>query len=59
MTDPYATEAESAALIQKDTRTAAQKRLDWLLEVNGAWEEGAEAYPVLYQIALELLEKRK
>ena len=52
----YASEEETDALIVKDTRTQAQKRLDWMLEVNGAWEEGAEAYSVLYQIALELIE---
>ena len=55
----YASEAETDALIIKDTRTPAEKRLDWLLEVNGAWEEGAEAYSVLYQIALELIENAR
>ena len=55
----YSSKAETDALIVKDTRTPAQKRLDWLLEVNGAWEEGVEAYVVLYQIALELIENQK
>jgi len=52
----YATEAESAALIVEDTRMAAQKQLDQMLDDRGAWEMGAEAYKVLYQIALELIE---
>ena len=53
----YAPELETEALIKTDTRTPAQKKLDWLLEVNDAWEQGAEPYNVLYQIAIDLIEK--
>lgn len=56
-TDPYASEEETRALIVPDTRTPAQKKLDRMLDERGAWEQGAEAYPVLYQIAIELLER--
>lgn len=53
--DPYASEAETAALLVPDTRTDAQKLLDTMLDERGAWEQGAASYPVLYQIAVELL----
>ena len=52
----YATEAESAVFIVEDTRMASQKQLDQMLDDRGAWEMGAEAYKVLYQIAIELIE---
>lgn len=51
----YATEAETDALIIKDTRTDDMRLLDNLLDERGANEQGAEAYPILYQITLELL----
>jgi hypothetical protein len=51
----YATEAETASLIVKDTRTDDMKLLDSLLDVRGANEQGAEAYPILYQITLDIL----
>jgi hypothetical protein len=51
----YATEAETDALIVKDTRTDDMRLLDSLLDERGANEQGAEAYPILYQITLELL----
>lgn len=54
--DPYATAEESEALIQKDTRSAAQKQLDQYLEERGVSEQGAEAYPILYQFAIDLIE---
>jgi hypothetical protein len=60
--DPYASEEESLAVLQKDTRTNAEKRLDQLLEERWANEQGLELeskYNVLRQIALELLEQRK
>lgn len=57
-TDPYASEEETRALIVPDTRTPAQKKLDRMLDERGAWEQGAEAYPVLHQIAIELLKKQ-
>lgn len=56
-TDPYASEKETRALIVPDTRTTAQKKLDRMLDERGAWEQGAEHYKVLYQIAIELLER--
>lgn len=55
--DPYASEADTLALLRPDTRSAAQKKLDAMLEQRGAWEQGREAYPILYQIAIELLDK--
>jgi hypothetical protein len=55
MTDPYATEAESAALIQKDTRTPYMKMLDQMMDVRGANEQGADVPKILYQIAVDLL----
>ena len=51
----YATEAETDALIVKDTRTDDMRLLDSLLDERGANEQGAESYPILYQITLELL----
>jgi hypothetical protein len=55
--DPYASEQETLALLVPDTRSSAQFQLDALLDMNGAWEQGAEPYKVLYCIAIELLEK--
>ena len=51
----YATKEETEALLTKDTRTKAEKRLDEMLDERGAFEQGAEPYQVLRQIALELL----
>lgn len=56
--DPYASEAETDALIVEDKRSLAQKTLDDLLIVRGADEQGAESYKILYDIAVELIEKR-
>ena len=56
MTDPYASEEETNALIKPDERTPYQKMLDQMLDNNGANEQGAEPYPILYQIALTLLQ---
>jgi len=56
-TDPYSSQEETEALLQKDTRTFAQKKLDAMLEKRGAWEMESEPFKVLYQIALELIEK--
>lgn len=55
--DPYASEAESAAVIAPYTLSAAEKKLHDMMDERGAWEQGAETYPVLYQIAIELLER--
>lgn len=57
MTDPYASEEETRALIRKDVRTPAMKQLDAMLEARGASEMGAEAGQILYDIAVELLEE--
>jgi hypothetical protein len=51
----YATEAETDSLIAKDARTEEMRLLEKLLDERGANEQGAEAYPILYQITLELL----
>lgn len=55
MNKTYASEAETRALIQPDQRSDAEKKLDAMLEERGAWEQGTDAYPILYQIAVELL----
>jgi hypothetical protein len=56
MTDPYASEEETNALIQEDKRTPYQKMLDQMLQHLGADDQGAEPYPILYKIATDLLE---
>lgn len=56
--DPYASEAETQALLQPDARTPAERKLDEMMDELGAWEHGAEPYPLLRHIALELLEKQ-
>jgi hypothetical protein len=55
MSDPYASEEESNAVITPDTRTPYQKMLDQMLDIHGANEQGAEPYPILYKIATNLL----
>lgn len=55
--EPYASEAESAAVIAPYTLSAAEKKLHDMMDERGAWEQGAETYPALYQIAIELLER--
>ena len=55
MIDEYASEAETQALLRRDTRSPAEKKLDRMLEMRGAFEQGAEPYLVLRQIAIELL----
>ena len=54
----YATEAQTRALLKADTRTLAEKTLDDMLIVRGANEQGAEAFLILRQIAIELIEER-
>ena len=56
MTDPYASEEETNALIKPDERTPYQKMLDQMLEINGAFDQGVEPFPILYKIATDLLE---
>ena len=58
MSDPYATEEETRALLRPDVRSNAERRLDTLLDEAGAWDQGSEPYKVLYRIAVELLESR-
>jgi hypothetical protein len=55
MTDPYASEEETKALLVPDTRTQAERKLAQMMTECGADEQGAEAYPILRQIAVELL----
>ena len=57
MNDAYASKEETLALMQPDQRSAVEKKLDAMLEERGAWEQGSDAYPILYQIAVELLGK--
>ncbi len=53
--DPYASEAETQALLAPDTRTAAERKLAQMMTERGADEQGAEAYLILWKIAVELL----
>lgn len=55
--DPYASEAETQALLVPDTRTAAERKLAQMMTERGADEQGAEAYLILRQIAVELLDE--
>ena len=56
--DPYASEDETDALIVEDARSLAQRTLDATLKFRGADEQGADSYKILYDIAVELIEKR-
>ena len=56
--DTYASEAETQALLVPDTRTEAERKLAQMMTERGADEQGAEAYPILRQIALDLLESK-
>ena len=56
--DAYANESETDALIVEDTRSLAQRTLDDTLKFRGADEQGADTYKILYDIAVELIEKR-
>ncbi len=51
--------AETDAVTQPDTRCEAQKKLDKMLDDRFANEQGAEPFKILYQIAIELIEKDK
>lgn len=55
--DPYASEEETKALLAPDTRTAAEQKLAAMMAERGADEQGAEAYLILRQIAVELLDE--
>lgn len=55
--DPYASEAESAALLVPDTRSPAERTLDTLLDDAYYNEQGAEPVLVLRRVALELLKE--
>ena len=54
-TDPYASEEETAALIKPDPRSPEEKRLHTMMDERGAWEQDANSFSVLRDIALELL----
>jgi hypothetical protein len=53
----YAPESETDALIQDDNRTPAQRLLDTMIAQRDTFEQGQDDYRILYQIALELIEK--
>ncbi len=53
MTDPYASEADTLALIRRDQRSDVEKKLDAMLDERGALEMGAEPFLILRQITLE------
>lgn len=55
----YSSEQETASLLNEHNRSDAEKKLEKMLDERGANEQGAEAYPILYQIAIELLEGKK
>lgn len=55
MNDPYASEADTKALLQRDTRTPAEKKLDQMLDERWANEQGVDAVGILRQIAIELI----
>lgn len=56
-TDPYASEEETKAVLVADTRTQAELKLAAMMAERGADEQGAEAYSILHQIAVELLDE--
>jgi len=53
MTDQYASEADTLALIRRDQRSDVEKKLEAMLDERGAYEMGAEPFLVLRQITLE------
>lgn len=53
MTDPYASEADTLALIRRDQRSDVEKKLEAMLDERGALEMGAETFLILRQITLE------
>lgn len=53
MTDPYASEADTLALIRRDQRSDVEKKLEAMLDERGAWEMEAEPFLLLRQITLE------
>jgi len=57
MTDLYATEEETQALIKPDSRTPAEKKLDTMLAQRDTFEQGYENDAMLIRaIAIELIE---
>lgn len=54
--DPYASEAETAALLVPDNRTPAERKLAAMIEANHGNEQGAELEIVLRQVALQLID---
>ena len=51
----YASEEESNALIRKDERTPAMRKVDKMLEQRWALEQGSDHSKILYDIAVELM----
>lgn len=56
--DPYASEEDTLALIRKNIRSEAEKRLEQMLDERGALEQDAEPGVILRQIALDLLAQK-
>lgn len=56
--DPYASEEDTLAVIRKNIRSEAEKRLEQMLNERGALEQGAEPGIILRQIALDLLAEK-
>lgn len=50
---------DASDLIQPDTRSDAQKWLDAEMDKRWANEQGAEPYPILEAIALEVIEENQ
>jgi hypothetical protein len=57
--NPYASEAETLSLLQRDKRSMAEITVDRMVDELGAWEQGAEPFVVARQIAVALLEEVK
>lgn len=55
----YSSEQETDSLLSKHNRSEAERKLEKMLDDRGANEQGAEAYPILYKIAIELIEGKK
>lgn len=55
MTDPYATEEETLALIKSQAFAAAEKKLETMIAQRDSFEQGHEDGLVLRSIAIELI----
>lgn len=52
----YVNPADYGIVVQADTRTPAQRQIDELVDEAGGFEQGCEPYPVLRDIASNLIE---